>query len=169
MLKEKVAIIDRRHPRRGSPAGIARAYAREGARVVVTGRTAERGTAVAAWRIRSTAGGEAVFVASDLTSEDSVRELVQTTVATYERIDVLVNNAAATESIPTGAKPVDQLSTDEFEQGMRVAIYGTFWASKYALPHIVSAGGGSVINIELRWSPPAVSHSARPTPPPRAR
>jgi len=142
-LKDKVAVVT--GSTRGVGAEIARHYAREGARLVITGRTAERGKAVVE-EIRA-AGGEAVFVPSDLNNEDSVRDLVQAAVATYARIDVLVNNAAATETIPTGAKPVDQLSTEEFELGMRVAVYGTFWASKYALPHIVAAGGGSVINI----------------------
>lgn len=142
-LQDKVAIVT--GSTRGVGAEIARAYAREGARVVVTGRTAERGKGVVE-EIRA-AGGEATFTPSDLNDEQSVRELVETAVATYERIDVLVNNAAATETIPTGAKPVDRLSTSEFELGMRVAVYGTFWASKYALPHIVAAGGGSVVNI----------------------
>ena len=142
-LNQKVAIVT--GSTRGVGAEIARRYAREGARVVVTGRTSQRGQAVVE-EIRA-GGGEAVFTPSDLTSEDSVRELVEATVAAYGRVDILVNNAAATEMIPVGAKPVGELSTEEFEAGLRVAVYGTFWCAKYAIPRMVETGGGSVVNI----------------------
>jgi len=142
-LSGKVALVT--GSTKGVGAEIAVVYAQHGAYVVVTGRTAERGKAVVEDILAS--GGKAIFVQADLSSEQSVRNLVDRAVAAYGRIDILVNNAASTEMVPVVAKPVGQTSTEEFEASMKVAVYGTFWCCKYVIPRMVAAGGGSVINI----------------------
>ena len=75
----------------GIGAAIAQAFAREGAQVVITGRNAERGQAVAR-RIRE-AGGTAHFVAADLTSRKDIDRLVSETRQAVGHLDILVNNA----------------------------------------------------------------------------
>jgi NAD(P)-dependent dehydrogenase (short-subunit alcohol dehydrogenase family) len=142
-LSGKVALVT--GSTKGVGAEIAAVYAQQGAYVVVTGRTVERGKAVVEDILAS--GGKAIFVESDLGSEQSVRRLVDRAIAAYGRIDILVNNAASTEMIPVAAKPVGDTSTEEFEASIKVAVYGTFWCSKYVIPRMVAAGGGSVINI----------------------
>jgi NAD(P)-dependent dehydrogenase (short-subunit alcohol dehydrogenase family) len=77
---------------RGIGAAIARRLAAEGANVVVSGRTAEEGEAVAEGIRRD--GGEASFVRADMRTPDSVEALVEATLETYGGVDVLVNNAA---------------------------------------------------------------------------
>ncbi|NLG27474.1 MAG: SDR family NAD(P)-dependent oxidoreductase, partial [Chloroflexi bacterium] len=88
-LAGKVAIIT------GSTSGIGRrtaeVFAQEGARVVVSGRRAERGEQVVA-DIRA-AGGEASYVRNDVTEPAQLEALVQYTIDTYGRLDILMNNA----------------------------------------------------------------------------
>src|SRR3977135_4078343 len=136
-LSGKVALVT--GSTKGVGAEIAAVYAQQGAYVVVTGRTVERGKAVVEDILAS--GGKAIFVEADLGSEQSVRRLVDRAIAAYGRIDILVNNAAATEMIPVAAKPAGDTSTEEFEASIKVAVYGTFWCSKYVIPRMVAAGG----------------------------
>ncbi|HTK65476.1 MAG TPA: SDR family oxidoreductase [Pseudonocardia sp.] len=142
-LSGKVALVT--GSTRGVGAEIAVVFAQQGAYVVVTGRAAEHGKAVVEDILAS--GGKAIFVQSDLSSEQSVRNLVDRAVSAYGRIDILVNGAASTETARAAARPVGQTSTEEFEASMKVAVYGTFWCCKYVIPRMVAAGGGSVVNI----------------------
>ena len=89
-LKDKVAIIT--GSTGGIGVGIARLYAAEGAQVIVCGRRAERGQTVV--DTITAEGGKASFHAMDITVPSSIEKLVEDTVSTYGRIDVLVNNAA---------------------------------------------------------------------------
>lgn len=143
-LDGKVALIS------GSTRGIGRTmaemFAAEGAKVAVTGRTAEKGEKVAQ-RIRD-AGGDAAYVPLDVSDEGSVRDAVEATVERFGRLTTLVNNAAPTELVGRGMKPLHELTTDEWEAILRPALTGNvFWATKYAVPHLVAAGGGSIVNI----------------------
>ena len=97
-LKAKIAIVT------GSTSGIGAATARrlseEGARVVVTGRNVERGTAVVSQI--TDAGGEAVWLPADLEVEDEVKGLIDRTVNHYSGLHVIVNNAAPTDLLFQG-------------------------------------------------------------------
>jgi NAD(P)-dependent dehydrogenase (short-subunit alcohol dehydrogenase family) len=143
-LLGKVALIS------GSTRGIGRTmaemFAKEGAKVVVTGRTVDRGEKVVAG-IRA-AGGDAEFVALDVTKEDSVIGAVAATVARFGKLDTLVNNAAPTDAVSTSVKPLTEYTTAEWDRIILGTLTGNvFWPSKYAISHIAAAGGGSIINI----------------------
>jgi NAD(P)-dependent dehydrogenase (short-subunit alcohol dehydrogenase family) len=121
-------------------------FADEGAKVVVSGRSVEKGEAVAQ-RIRD-AGGDAMFVTLDVSDELSVRAAIDATVERYGQLTTLINNAAATDLVNRGMKPMHEVTTDEWEAIMRTTLTGNvFWASKYAIPHLIAAGGGSIVNV----------------------
>jgi NAD(P)-dependent dehydrogenase (short-subunit alcohol dehydrogenase family) len=147
LMAGKVALVS------GSTRGIGRSIAEhlaaQGARVVVTGRTADKGEKVAA-RIRE-AGGTAEFLRLDVTDEDSVRSVIEETVRRFGGLTTLVNNAAPTEVVATTVKLLADYSTEEWNKILIGTLTGNvFWASKYAWPHLAAAGtagGASIINI----------------------
>lgn len=143
-LKGKVALVS------GSTRGIGRSiavmFAREGAQVVVTGRTVSRGEKVV--NLIRDAGGEAEFVELDVADEASVANAVARTVDRFGSLTTLVNNAAPTLEVSTSIKRLVEFTNDEWDLIMRSTVTGNvFWASKYAVPHLAKAGGGSIINI----------------------
>jgi NAD(P)-dependent dehydrogenase (short-subunit alcohol dehydrogenase family) len=135
----------------GSTRGIGRAIAvrfgKEGASVVVTGRTDDDGQAVER-EIRD-AGGEATFVRTDLAHEDDVIAMVRAAIERYGRLTTLVNNAAPTELMGPGRldRRVTELENDAWDSIMLVALKAVVWACKHAIPEIAKAGGGSIVNI----------------------
>ncbi len=148
-LEGKVALVS--GSTRGIGRSIAEMFAREGARVVVTGRTVDRGEKVVG-NIRA-AGGEAIFVELDVTSEDSVRHAMDAAVDAFGRLDTLVNNAAPTDAVSTSVKPLTDYTTEEWDRIILGTLTGNvFWAWKYGAPHIAAAGGGSVVNISSAQS-----------------
>jgi len=136
-LVGKVAIIT------GAGSGIGQAtallFAQEGAMVVVADYAPEGGRETVA--LIQENGGEAVFVETDVSKAVEVRRMVETTVETYGGIDVLFNNAAVT--IPAS---VTESSEEVWDKTMAIDLKGVFLPSKYAIPHMIERGGGSVIN-----------------------
>jgi NAD(P)-dependent dehydrogenase (short-subunit alcohol dehydrogenase family) len=134
----------------GSTSGIGRAiaieFAREGARVVVHGRDEGRGAATVAEA--QDAGGQAWFLPTDLTREDACNQLVADTVAQLGGLTVLVNNAvgvaAGRDSI------VGELDTDYWEAAMRMNATAPMFLCRAALPHMLAAGHGAVVNVSSR-------------------
>lgn len=140
-LEGKVAIIT------GAAAGIGAAtaarLAEDGARVVVADINAE-GAERQAQCIKD-AGGDAIGVVTDIADEESIRALVDATVATYGGIDILHNNASAMDlTVRDGA--VGDLELEVFDGTIRTNLRGTLVTSKLALPHILARGGGSIVN-----------------------
>lgn len=137
-LKDKVAIVT------GSTAGIGRAtallFAKEGARLVVNGRSAERGEQVVE-EIRH-AGGEAVFVQADLGERGAVERVVSRAVEKYGRLDILMNNAYTTE---WGS--VLDVDEDGWDRSLDVMLKAVFLGCKHAVPHMIKQGGGAIINV----------------------
>jgi len=135
-LKDRVAIIT------GSTSGIGEAsallFGREGAKVVVVGRREKEGEKVVS-KIRSE-GGEAIFVQTDVSKEEEVKRMVEKTVSTYGRIDVLFNNAGY-----MATKKLHETSNEEWEKVMTVDLKGAFWCSKYVIPQMKKQHGGSII------------------------
>jgi len=132
----------------GSTAGIGRAiaveFAAQGARVVVTGRNAERGESVVAAARK--AGGDAGFVAADLTDEEACERLVRATVDRFGGLTVLVNNAAGGASDGR----VGDLPTAAWDAILRVDLTAPMWLCRAAIPHMIQAGHGAIVNISSR-------------------
>ena len=123
------------------------AFAAEGARVVVTGRNAERGAAAVA--AITGAGGDAAFHAADLSDEAACAQLVSATVERFGGVTVLVNNAVGSTVDETDG-PVAQLTTSSWEASLRVNLTAPMWLARTAIPHMVEAGHGSIVNISSR-------------------
>jgi NAD(P)-dependent dehydrogenase (short-subunit alcohol dehydrogenase family) len=146
-LADEVALIT------GSTKGIGRAiavmFAREGAKVVVTGRSTEQGAAVE--KEIHAAGGKAIFVRTDMGREDDVTNAVRSAVDAFGKLTVLVNNAAPTAEVAGWTTKVDgvltEISNETWEYILRVGLTGVFWACKHAIPEMARAGRGSIINI----------------------
>ena len=117
------------------------AFAREGARVAVAGRRTAEGERVAA-EIRA-AGGEALFVQTDVTKEASVDAALAATVAAFGRLDVLYNNAGG--SSPKDGR-VTETPSEVFWKTIELDLFGTWLCCHFGIPHLIAAGGGSVIN-----------------------
>lgn len=137
-LAGKVAIVT------GGGSGIGRAtallFAQEGARVVVADYAPEGGQETV--RMVQQHDGEALFVETDVSKADDIQRLVQTTVNAYGRIDILFNNAAVT--IPAS---VVEATEEVWDKTLDIDLKGVFLLSKYAIPHLIEGGGGSVINM----------------------
>lgn len=139
LLRDRVTVLT------GGDSGIGRAialaYAREGADVLFTYLPPEEDEAGETARLVEEAGRKAVAVACDIREEEQCRSLIERALAEFDRIDILINNAAYQMSQPDGIKAI---STEQFDRVMRTNLYGMFWLSKMAVPHIPR--GGSIIN-----------------------
>lgn len=143
-LQDKVAIVTGATKEMGEV--VAERLAAEGVRVLGCGRDAARGEACAA-RIRA-AGGKARFVRVDVGNESEVVSAVQAAVAEFGRLDIVVNLAAAVDSIRSGnEKRVTEESTEAFQRQMTINALAPFWFFKYAIPEMIKAGGGSFVNL----------------------
>ena len=143
-LDGKVAFIT------GGGGGIGRAtaerFAQEGAKVVVAEINAELGEAAAqsARDFAANSGGDAHFIKCDVTETDDVKAAFAETVSRYGKLDILHNNAGGS-TVQDG--PVTDAPEEEFWRVIKLDLYGTFLCSKYGIPEIIKAGGGSVINM----------------------
>ncbi|MEO5784374.1 MAG: SDR family oxidoreductase [Casimicrobiaceae bacterium] len=151
-LRDRVAFIS------GAGAGIGRAaaecFAREGAAVIVADVDADAGRATVA-RVADQ-GGEALYVACDVSRDDSVAAAVTAAVARFGFLDVLFNCAG-------GSLPEDSWVTDVdlavFERTMAVDLKGTILCCRHVIPHIVTAGGGAVVNMSSGAALRGASHA----------
>jgi short-subunit dehydrogenase len=124
----------------GIGAATAVACGREGMRIVLAARRADRLAGVAD-AVRQ-AGGEARVVPTDVADEAAVRRLVDGTVDAWGRLDVLVSNAGVGLLATVG-----QTTAAEFERLMRVNFLGTVYGILAALPHMRRQGGGHLVNV----------------------
>ncbi|MFD8501757.1 SDR family oxidoreductase [Streptomyces sp. NPDC059687] len=129
----------------GGDSGIGRAvclaFAREGADVMFTHLEEEKGEAQQTADLVSRAGQRALPIQCDIREEANCRALIDQAAREFSRIDILVNNAAYQMSQPEG---IEAISTEQFDRVLRTNLYGMFWLSKFAVPHIPE--GGSIIN-----------------------
>ena len=137
-LQGKVAIVT------GAGSGIGRAiaqlFSREGAQVVIAERNAVTGQETA--DAITQAGGDALAVAVDVSRADQVSELIERTLATYGRLDVLVNNAGMAGSY----KSFQELDEADWDAVLNVNLKGHFLCARMAVPHLIQAGGGAIVN-----------------------
>ena len=135
-LQGKVALVT------GAASGIGKAiaqrYAIEGAAVVIADMNSDAANAAAA-DIKS-AGGDALGVAMDVTSEDAVNAGVAATVAAYGRVDILVSNAGIQI-----VHPLEEFTYADWKKMIAIHLDGAFLTTKACLPHMYKAGSGSII------------------------
>ena len=139
-LQDKVCFVT------GGASGMGRVaaamFCREGANVAVADVTADAREAAASEAKK--AGGDAFAVQCDVTREQEVRDAIAATIARYGRLDVLYNNAGIMM-----AEDRSVVDTDEWvwDKTLAVNLKGIYLCCKHAIPEMIEAGGGSVINI----------------------
>ena len=137
-LEGKVAIVT------GASKGIGKAIATSladvGAKVVLAARTQQTVEQVAADLRES--GAEATAVPTDVTDVDGVQNLIHHTLDTYQRLDILINNAG------NGIfGPVADFDPSDWDSVINSNLKGVYLCAKYALPHLLAQGGGQIINV----------------------
>ncbi len=137
-LEGKVALIT--GGAHGMGAEECRLFAREGAKVVIADVLEEDGRQVEAEITE--AGGEAMFVLLNVSDEANWESAVQQIVARFGKLDVLVNNAGV-----TGSGEPNYASSETWDRLMEVNAKGAFLGINYAIPEMLKAGGGSIVNI----------------------
>jgi NAD(P)-dependent dehydrogenase (short-subunit alcohol dehydrogenase family) len=137
-FNHKVALVT------GGTSGIGRAaalaFAREGAKVVVAGRREAEGNAVV--RAITAAGGEAIFIQTDVAHEDQVAALVSQTLAKYGRLDVAFNNAGVEGSLG----PITGQTVENYAHVFDANVKGVFLSLKHEIPALLRTGGGAIVN-----------------------
>jgi NAD(P)-dependent dehydrogenase (short-subunit alcohol dehydrogenase family) len=133
----------------GGLTGIGRAaafaFAREGNRVVVSGRREDVGQALAA-ELREF-GGQAEFIRADVRQEDDVRSLVDQTIARFDRLDAAINSAG-TEGKPG---PVTDQTADSYAATFDTNVLGTLLSMKHELRVMLAQRGGSIVNVSSTY------------------
>jgi 3-oxoacyl-[acyl-carrier protein] reductase len=117
---------------------IARALAAGGAAVMVNARTSR----AEAEKTVGMIGSKAALHIADVTRPDEVKALVDATVKRFGRLDFLVNNAAVRFETP-----FEKMKYEEWRQVLAIVLDGAFLCAQAALPHLIRAGGGTIINI----------------------
>jgi NAD(P)-dependent dehydrogenase (short-subunit alcohol dehydrogenase family) len=137
-LKGKVAIVT--GAAQGIGRGCALQFAKEGAKVAVADLQAEQGRETV--RLIEAAGSEAIFVQTDVSKEEEVRNLVEATIARWGRLDILLNNAGY-----AAVKLVEDSTAAEWDHLMAVNLKSMFLGVKFAVPIMRKQGGGAIINM----------------------
>lgn len=134
-VENKVVVIT------GAGSGLGKADAlrlsEEGAKLVLTDINEAEGR-----RTGEECEGEAIFFAQDVKDESSWPRLIETTIAAFGRLDVLVNNAGNSH-----IANIESASTDQWHDILRVHLDGTFFGCRSAIPEMTKSGGGSIINM----------------------
>ncbi|MDR7240247.1 SDR family NAD(P)-dependent oxidoreductase [Neobacillus drentensis] len=137
-LLGKTAIIT------GGGGGIGRStairFAKEGAKVAVADIDSIIGEETV--RLIKEKGGEAIFVKTDVTDSEQIKALINTTKSTFGALHILFNNAGVGNS---EVRSID-LSEQEWDRVIDINLKGVFLGIKYAVPELIKAGGGAIIN-----------------------
>ncbi|MFT4940065.1 MAG: NAD(P)-dependent dehydrogenase (short-subunit alcohol dehydrogenase family) [Paraglaciecola sp.] len=137
-LDNKIAFVT------GGTTGIGREtailFAKEGAKVVVTGRRAEEGAETV--RLMEEAGGEGFFVQMDVKIEADIQRALQETKSRYGLVDIALNNAGV-ETVG----PITDVDRASFENVFDINVWGVLASMKHEIPVMLENGGGSIINV----------------------
>jgi NAD(P)-dependent dehydrogenase (short-subunit alcohol dehydrogenase family) len=155
-LKGKVALVT------GASSGLGRAsaltFAREGAKIVVADIDAKGGKETV--QMIEKAGGEALFVKTDVSKEDEVEAMVNKAVQTYGRLDC-VHNDVGIEELPT---PFTERTEEQWNRVLDVNLKGSFLCMKHEIKYMVNQGGGAIVNTSsifgLTGSPGLAAYTA---------
>jgi ketoreductase RED2 len=136
---DRVAIVT------GSSSGIGERTAQRladlGAAVVVNSASSvEAGTALA-----ESLSGDAIYVQADISVQDQAHRLIDTTIEHYGRLDYLINNAGWTTVVPHG--DLDALTDEIFRKTFDVNVFGTWWVTKRAIPHLRESNDPCIVNV----------------------
>ena len=138
-LKEAVVVVT------GASRGLGRAIAEEvghgGAKVVINYSRSKEPAEELVGRI-SENGGEAIAVQADVSDPDQAQSLIDRTIEEFNRIDVLVNNAGINVD-----RTLRKLSVEDWDKVIQVDLNSAFYTVHAALPHMMEAGGGKIINM----------------------
>jgi NAD(P)-dependent dehydrogenase (short-subunit alcohol dehydrogenase family) len=141
-LLNKVALIT------GGTSGIGQAtallFAREGARVAITGRDQTRGQGIVTEIEQS--GGKAIFVGCDVRFEEECRRAVEETLRAFGRLDILFNNAGVFYP-----HTIVDCTEEEWDLTVDICLKGTYLMCRLALPTMIAQGGGVIINNASGW------------------
>ena len=141
-VRDKVVLIT------GGTSGIGEAtallFAKEGAKVAITGRNSQRGNKIVE-KVKSD-GGESIFVKTDVSVAQDCRNAVEKTIAEFGRLDILFNNAGV-----FFAHDVVECTEEEWDLQLDINLKGTFLMSKFALPGMIARGSGVIINNSSGW------------------
>lgn len=132
--------------------GMASLFARNGAKLVLSGRTAA--TLEETQRLVNAEGSEAIIVVSDVTRGSDCERMVTDGVKAFGRIDAAVNNAAVDGEL----KLLADYDEAVFDEVVATNFKGVWNCMRYQIPHMVSAGGGAIVNISSTTTFPTVSH-----------
>ncbi|MCD8044359.1 MAG: SDR family oxidoreductase [Tannerellaceae bacterium] len=138
MFKDKVAIVT------GGGSGFGQAmselYAQKGAKVVVADITDQAQTTVEAIK---KAGGESIFVKTDVSNPQDCENLVKQAVQNYGRLDIAFNNAG----IGGDTKPIGEYSIDAWNKIIAINLSGVFYGMHFQIPQMLKNGGGVIVNM----------------------
>ena len=137
-LKDKVAIIT--GGGRGIGKAIALGFANQGAHIIVAARTESEVSSVSEKIIQI--GRKSLGIVCDISDESQVKNLIDTTIKKFEKIDVLINNAGIGSMRPVYATPLES-----FEKVLKVNLIGTFLCTKHVWQPMKNSGGGSIVNV----------------------
>lgn len=139
-LAGKVAFIT------GAGSGIGRSaaqiFTQEGARVVIAELKPELGQA--AEKLVRDGGGDAIFIETNVTNEDSVKEAIRKSVERYGKLDILYNCAGG--SVIEDA-PVTEVDMWVWPHTQSLDLLGTFLCCRHGIPELIKAGGGAIVNM----------------------
>lgn len=137
-LKDRVAIIT------GGTSGIGEAcvyfFSREGAQVVLAGRSEEKGEKIQAQVLQE--GGRALFLRTDVSRAEDIKNLIQQTRERFQRIDVLINNAGIGQQTP-----LHLMEESEWDRVLDINLKSVFLCCKYTIPVMQEQKQGSIINM----------------------
>lgn len=139
-LSGKIAIVTGAGD--GIGLGIARRFAREGAKLVIAELDPDRGQA-AADGITRELGGEAIFLHVDVNDRAQVVGMVERTVSEFGGVDILVNNAWGGATF----KRVENKTDADLQHGLSMNVWAGFWAMQASFPHMRRRGGGRIISV----------------------
>ena len=138
-LQDRVAILF------GGTSGLgeatAKAFANEGAKIVVTGRDEEDGNRIVK-DIRDN-NQDAIFVKADVTEKTDIQAVVDQALTTYGQIDILYNGAGIHDAYDNAV----ELEEDFYDKLMAINVKAPYLASKMVIPHFIKQGGGTIINV----------------------
>ena len=142
-LSGKVALIT------GGSDGIGKATAiamgTEGVKVAICARNPER-LEQAAFDIRQTTGSEVLAVPADVRNQEQIERLFDETLRRFGRLDILVNNAGG-----SAAGPLLEMDDAIWHGDLDTKLFGALRCSRLAIPHMIEAGGGRIINVTSIW------------------